>query len=200
MTSTGRSRASELFFEGEPRDIESEHSALASFQWALLGSAAGRPAGYIPARSIEWMRHAVRLRGDDYWYQFFLANVLDGAGIYDEALVHYSIAAALRPDSPWVRYSRARLCRSKGKWRDALDDFDVALRELSDRPEARMIDLERGYLYQAMGHFAEARRAYDRVIEADAADDFGLAARLNRANLDADSGQLERRWPRMTRS
>ena len=64
----------EVFFEGEPRDIESEHSALASFQSALLGSAAGRPAGYIPARSIEWMRHAVRLRGDDYWYQFFLAN------------------------------------------------------------------------------------------------------------------------------
>ncbi len=30
------------------------------------------------------------------------------------------------------------------------------------------------------------------MIEADAADDFGLAARLNRANLDADSGDFER--------
>ena len=89
----------EVCFEGEPRNIESEPSARASFQWALLGSAVGRPAGMIPTRSIDWMRHAVRLRGEDYWYQFFLANVLDGAGIYDErgALQHRGGSPARQP-------------------------------------------------------------------------------------------------------
>ena len=65
-------------------------------------------------------------------------------------------------------------------------------RELADRPEARMIRLERGYLYQVKGEFGLARREYDLVAAMDAKDALGRAARLNRANLDADSGQIER--------
>ena len=87
-------KAARSVFRGEPRDIESEASALAAFQWGLLNFWAERRA-----RSIDWMRHTVRLRGDDYWYQFFLAFVEDQSERPDEALEHYSIAAALRPDA-----------------------------------------------------------------------------------------------------
>ncbi len=59
-------------------------------------------------------------------------------------------------------------------------------------PKRRMIRLERGYLYQVKGMFGLARDEYDRVASVDAKDDLGRAARLNRANLDADSGESER--------
>ena len=36
-------------FEGEPRDVAGERSALACFQWGLLGFRAGRMA-----RAIDW--------------------------------------------------------------------------------------------------------------------------------------------------
>lgn len=170
--------------EGEPRDVHREESSLAAFQWGLLQYWEGHKA-----RSIAWMRHAVTRRGDDYWYHYFLAFILDDAGLTDEALQHYNTAEALDPHSPYVRFSRGRLYRKKGKWREALDDFGVALNALRDRPQERDIRLERGLLWQMLGRFAEARAEYDRVIEADPTDDLGRAARLNRGNIDADSGR-----------
>jgi serine/threonine protein kinase/predicted Zn-dependent protease len=181
----GTTGAAGLFI-GEPRGVEAEPSALESFQWGLLDLWAGRME-----RAVEWMRHAVRSRGDNYWYQFFLAYVEDQAGHADEALEHYGAAAALRPSSPWIRFSRAKFYRSRGRWAYALEDLDLALRELKVHPEARRILLDRGYLYQMMGDFARAREDYDFVAGADAADDLGRAARLNRANLDTDSGDYE---------
>jgi tetratricopeptide (TPR) repeat protein len=171
----------------EPRDVESVDSALASFEWAQLNFPDGQKE-----RASAWMRHAVRLRGDDYWYQYFLGYLEDLAGHPDEALEHYSIAAALRAESPFVRYSRARLYRSKGRWGNAFDDFDVALKGLDGRPEAPMIRLERGVLYQMMGDFARARDDFARVIEREATDDYGRAARVNRADIDAESGEYPR--------
>ncbi len=46
----------EPYFEGEPRQIRDERSALASFQWALLSIRANRTP-----RAIQWMKQAVRL-------------------------------------------------------------------------------------------------------------------------------------------
>ncbi len=173
--------------DGEPRDIHGEESPLAAFQWGLLEYWAGHKP-----RSIDWMRRAVALRGDDYWYHYFLAFILDDAGLTDEALQHYDTAEALAPRSPYVRYSRARLYRKKGKWREAEKDLAFALDAFFDRPEARQIHLERGYLWQTLGRFSEARGEYDRVIRADSRDELGRAARLNRGNLDADSGRSAR--------
>jgi tetratricopeptide (TPR) repeat protein len=42
------------------------------------------------------------------------------------------------------------------------------------------------------GDFTKARAEYDRLTAQDATDEFGRAARLNRANLDADSGEFDR--------
>ena len=173
--------------ESEPGDVGSERSALAAFEWARLHF----PDGQM-GRSLAWMRHAVRLKGDDYWYQYSLGYLEDLAGHPDEALEHYSIAAALQKESPFVRFSRARIYRSKGKWAEAFDDFDVALRGLRDHPAIRMVHLERGLLYMTMGDFVSAGKDYDFVIRRDATDDYGRAARLNRANILADSGQFRR--------
>src|SRR5262249_41148643 len=72
----------------------------------------------------------------------------------------------------------------------ALDDLAVARRGLLDRPEERMVLIEQGVLYQTMGDFDGARKDYDDIIRKDPKDEYGRAARLNRANLAADSGDL----------
>jgi eukaryotic-like serine/threonine-protein kinase len=181
-----RSSGGEPFFDGEPRHIREERSALASFQWALLCLRADRTP-----RAIQWMKHAVRLEEDNYWYYYFLAFHEDEAGSMDDALIHYGNAVVLKPKSPWVRFSRARLYRSKGDWSNAIEDMNTALDELQDRPEARQVHLELGYVYQELGDFARARAEYDEVTESDDSDDFARAARLNRANIDAESGAVE---------
>ena len=119
-----------------PGTIREERSALAAFQWALLWLRNDQTS-----RAIQWMRHAVRIEQDNYWYQYFLAYIEDQDELKDEALEHYSVAVALKPKSPWVRFSRARLYRSKGLWSSAIEDMNTALDELKDRPEARQVRL-----------------------------------------------------------
>ena len=92
----------------EPRRVNDEKSALACFQWGLLCYRHGRLAS-----AIDWLERAVHLEEKNYWYQFLLAFLEDEAGHLDEALNHYSIAAALEPESPGVRFSRARLYRAR---------------------------------------------------------------------------------------
>ncbi|MGP0066504.1 MAG: protein kinase domain-containing protein [Isosphaeraceae bacterium] len=174
-------------FDGEPEHMREERSALASFQWALLCLRADRKT-----RAIQWMRHAVRIEQDNYWYQYFLAYIEDQADLIDDALNHYSVAVALKPKSPWVRFSRARLYRSKGLWSQAIEDMNTAVDELRDRPEGRQVHLELGYVHQELGDFARARAEYEEVIRSNDADSYARAARLNRANLDAESGHVDR--------
>ena len=140
---------------------------------------------------MEWLRRAAQLQSNNYWYQYFLAYLEDKAGSVDLALRDYSIAITHRPDSHWVRFSRARLYRSKGRWETALEDMQSALKTQIGRPEAAKIELELGYLYYALGDFASARSDYDHVIELDNTGLYGPAARLNRANIDAELGSVE---------
>ena len=177
------SRRDEPLFQGETDSVTEERSALASFQWALLFLRANRTP-----RAIQWMKHAVRLEQDNYWYHYFLAFHLDASGSIEEALNHYSIAVALKPRSPWVRFSRSRLYRSKGAWSSAIEDLKTALEELENRSEARQVHLELGYVYQELGDFAQAHAQYEIVIGPDDQDDYARAARLNRANIDAEIG------------
>ncbi|HZW30453.1 MAG TPA: protein kinase [Isosphaeraceae bacterium] len=174
-------------FEGEPHQVATESSAYACFQWALLCLRSRRTT-----RAIEWMRRAVRLELDNYWYQYVLAYIEDQAGFDEDALNDYSVAAALKPNSPWVRHSRAKLYRARGKWSWAIDDMNSALEDLRGQPEARPVHLDLGYVYQELGDFPRARAEYDRVTATNARDRVARAARLNRANLDAESGSVDR--------
>ena len=167
-------------------DVAAEPSALAAFQWGAICLREERLD-----RAMEWLRRAAQLQSNNYWYQYFLAYLEDKAGSVDLALRDYSIAITHRPDSHWVRFSRARLYRSKGRWETALDDMLSALKTQRGRPEAAKIELELGYLYYALGDFASARGAYDHVIELDNTGLYGPAARLNRANIDAELGSVE---------
>ncbi len=176
------------------RDVAKETSALACFQWGLLCYRDRRPG-----RAIAWLERAVWLKWENYWHQYFLAFLEDGAHLTDDALVHYNVAVALKPSSPWVRFSRARLNRSKGRWEWATDDLKLALEAFRDRPEAAQVHLELGYLYQELGDFTMARREYDRILDSGAKPDFIGAALLNLAYLDAESGDVSAAFKRYDR-
>ena len=171
----------------EPADVASVSSSLACFEWGLLSSREDRKA-----RAIDWVKRAVRIQLDDYWYEFFLGYLEDKAGRLDDALGHYSVAVGLKPTSPNVRFNRARLYRAKGQWEAAVDDMEAALERFGDRPEADLVRLELGYLHQEQGDFQAAREHYAPLKKLDPGSELARAARLNEANMDAETGRLER--------
>src|SRR5271157_517558 len=171
---------------GEPVHVGNEKSALACFQWGLLCSTQGRPK-----RAIEWMQQAVWLDWCNYWYQFYLAYLLDQEGLADDALDHYSAAVACQPDSPWVRFNRARIYRANGRWSWALDDLLMARKLMGNRPESLQVALEIGVLHWSLGNFAQAANEYRGIIAAAPESAYACAARLNLANIDAESGREE---------
>ena len=173
----------------EPRRVIDEKSALASFQWGLLCYRQGRRAG-----AIDWLEHAVRLKEKNYWYQFLLAFLKDEAGYLDEALNHYSIAAALEPESPYVRFSRARLYRGQRSVGPAQATTSrPRLAKLSGQPGSGFrVQLELGYLDQELGDFKRASDSYREVTKSDDSGIYARAARLNQANIAAESGAVDR--------
>ena len=100
-------------------------------------------------------------------------------------------AAACQSNSPWVRFNRARIYRAKGRWSWALDDLLKARRLMGSRPESLRVALEIGVLHWSLGHFAEAAREYRGIIAANPECVYACAARLNLANIDAESGREE---------
>ncbi len=168
-------------------NVADESSALACFQWGLLNSSHNNRG-----RAILWLQRAVRIDWSNYWYQFYLGFLEDQAGLRDEALDQYSVAAALKPESPWVLFSRARLYRMKGRWSWAIEDLKKTLSLMGDRPESLQVRLELGYVYQALGDFSRAREQYAATLKIDPKGDLGRAARLNIANIDAESGFIDR--------
>ncbi len=177
----------QAILEGEPRHVGGVKSAPACFEWGLLCSSQGQTK-----RAIEWMQGAVWLKWENYWYQFYLAYLLDREGLADDALDHYSAAVACQPESPWVRFNRARLYRAKGRWSWALDDLMKARALMGKRPESLQVGLEIGYLHWSLGNFTQAANEYRAIIDADPNCDFARAARLNLANIDAESGREQR--------
>jgi serine/threonine protein kinase/Flp pilus assembly protein TadD len=172
----------------EPREVNEVDSPLDCFQWGVLAYRAGRLS-----RAIEWLERASRLeRGKNYWHQFLLGYLEDKAGQADDAFRNYSIACSLRSESPWVLFSRARIYRVLGKWDWAREDIGSALEKLKGKPEATQVRLALAYLYQQVGDFTRARTECDLVIAADGSGIFGRAARLNRANMDGESGAIEK--------
>jgi len=170
----------------EPTAVD-ERSPLACFQWGLLNSSRGDRE-----RARQWLHRAARLEASNYWYQFYLGYLEDQAGLRDAAVDQYTIAAALKPESPWVLYSRARLYRMKGLWSWAIDDLQRTLVLMGDRPEVVKVQLELGFAHQTLGDFARARAQYAAALRIDPESPLGRAARLNLANIDAESGLVDR--------
>jgi tetratricopeptide (TPR) repeat protein len=173
-----------------------EPTPLGEFEWGVLLLQEGRFG-----EAVAQLRSAARGDEGNYWYQYYLAFAHDEKGRGDadrnEALRHYEVALALKPQSPWVRFSLARLYRQRGVWAQARAGLLQAIEDDEALPAADRdpvlvgkARLELGLVLQAVGDLGGARDEYDRVISADPSGDLARAARLNRAKLDADSGDF----------
>ena len=70
---------------------------------------------------------------------------------------------------------------------------NAALGELKDKPEATRVRLELAYLFQQVGDFKQARITLCSSSSGDdGSGEYARAARLNTANIDAESGAVER--------
>jgi serine/threonine protein kinase/Tfp pilus assembly protein PilF len=163
-------------------------TGLACFQWGLLRHLEGRPDA-----AISCLEHAVQLRPDAYWFQFYLGYRHERAGRIQKAIEHDNVAIALRPGVPWALYNRAQLRRQQGEWGQALADIERALVAAQSAGfefiEAR---LESGIVREFLGDIAGARAEYERVIAAGAGRAYASAARLNLAKLDLNAGAADR--------
>ena len=168
---------------------ESAGSARGCFQWGLLCDLEGRGEA-----TIAWLERATERAPNDYWSQFYLGFYDERAGHRQRALEHYQAAVALGKDSPWAWYNRALLVHARGDLDQALADLNRALvlaaRQGFDFLEAR---LNLGLVRARLGDAAEARAAYESVIAAAAGEPYlARIARLNRAQLDVESGAVDR--------
>jgi serine/threonine protein kinase/predicted Zn-dependent protease len=174
----------ETLLPDEPAPGTLQRSPTACFQWGLLCSSHGQRA-----RAIRWLQQAVQLEWSNYWYQFYLGYLQDQAGMADDALAHYSAAAVALPNSPWVLFSRARLYRTKGMWSWTLGDLEKARGLMNGAKESWQVGLEIGLLHQALGNFPNAQAEYREIITKAPNSEYAHAARLNLANIDAESGR-----------
>ena len=128
----------------------------------------------------------------NYWYYYFLAFVEDQSGSIDEALKNYSIAMALNRGA----HGSASVGRGSTVQRALVAGHhryeERPARSSPASPRPGRCTLSCGYLHHELGDFERARREYDRVTESDDQDSIARAARLNRANIDAESGEVER--------
>ena len=169
-----------------PGTVASEQSPLACFQWGVLSLREQRLD-----RAVEWLRRAAQLQSNNHWYQYFLADLEDKAGSVDEALKDYSIALAHRPGltvgtvqpRPALPVQRPVGDRSR---RHEKRSPDAQGPTRSGQGSARV-----GLSLLRARRLYRARREYDSVIALGSSGAYGPAARLNRANIDAESGHVD---------
>lgn len=149
------------------------------------------------ANAIAWLDRATRAKPEHFWSQYLLSQqyqtrVAENPEAMERALAHISMAIALRPRDPRTRFERAALHRDRGAWARSAEDLRVAL-EHDRGTDTLRIRLNLGLAYQALGRDAEAIAEFDRVIaEGDQGDPLRRAARVNRAQLLADAGDMAR--------
>ena len=102
------------------------------------------------------------------------------------------MAWALRPDLPQVQFSRARLYRSKGRWDLAIEDLKGALNKLRASPRPARFNWSSGMStmsWEISPRLATITKQSLRTIHVS---NVARAARLNQANIDAESGLNDR--------
>jgi serine/threonine protein kinase/Tfp pilus assembly protein PilF len=147
--------------------------------------------------AIAWLDRAARAKPQDFWAQYLLAQqyglrARESPEAVEPALAHMSMAIALRPEEPRTRFERAAIHRDRGAWARSAEDLRVAL-DGATGTDALRVRVNLGLAYQALGRDAEAGEQYDRVIaEGPPGDPLIRAARVNRARLLADAGDVAR--------
>src|SRR5262249_23329978 len=116
-----------------PREVASEATARACFQWGLLARL-WRDRRLM----LAWLERAQFLQPDNYWHEYALAFHLEESGEIEGCLPYYQAAIALRPGAPWARFNRAHMFAfRRGAWELALRDLDLAVAAAGDLPADR---------------------------------------------------------------
>ena len=171
--------------EAEARRTKKDQEwALACFMWGYLKQYERRSD-----QALYWFRRSVLVEPHDYWHQFYLGYAAHTAQLHDEARTHYEAAVALDNPSPWIHFNLGLLHRDQRNWTSAIAELDIAIKGFKGKPEERRAKFARGFVRQFMGNYQGAREDYNEVIADSSSPDASLA-RLNLAQIDADSGQI----------
>lgn len=168
-----------------PTDPRAEESSRACFQWGLLAPLAGQRM-----LSPSWLERACKLEPGEFWFQFTAGNSFASLGSAEGALRYYNAAIAIRPHSAWALFNRAQVYWSRlGAWERARHDLAQA-EKYAEGFDLAFLRAERGRMAQRLGDFPAALAAYSAVIESDPSSALARNARLNRAQIEAEQGDL----------
>jgi tetratricopeptide (TPR) repeat protein/tRNA A-37 threonylcarbamoyl transferase component Bud32 len=102
-----------------------------------------------------------RLRPDDFWSNFPLANALLGAGKPEEAVGYYRAALAVRPETATAHLGLGLCLRKKGQLDESLAEFRLAVER---GPKDAMAHFSLGAALVEKGQVEEARAALRHAL------------------------------------
>lgn len=133
--------------------------------------------------SINALREALKVSPDNAPLRAHLADLLSGAGHYEEAEKEYSAALTLSPGNTGIKASLAHVFYQQGKYTQALVVVEDLLKQSA--PPARAYIIHARLLLND-GQLEKARNQYLYAIEADPAmKDESLAERLQIDRINA---------------
>ncbi|MBV9527619.1 tetratricopeptide repeat-containing sulfotransferase family protein [Sphingomonas sp.] len=134
----------------------------AAIRNALAAATTGRIA---EARQIG--ESALSKGGDPTALNAMLGTFCIGVRDFEGAVRHLRVAYAQRRDDPLIAANLATALVEQGAYAEALD---VARPDLSHSDPALRLERIRGYAVHALGDFASAGRAYERIVAANPDD------------------------------
>jgi tetratricopeptide (TPR) repeat protein len=123
--------------------------------------------------AIQYYDRALRF-GDYWFYRYRRGLNFYNLKRYDEALVDFDRALALRPQLTGVLDARARTYRRQGRYDNAFADWDLALKLDPRDPDYLR---NRAFALRKQNRFAEARSDLDAALAFGAYEDTVRAAR-----------------------
>lgn len=91
-----------------------------------------------------------------------LANRLESAGRYDDALSYFAQALAIRPNDFWCRHARTALWMKLDRWDDALADANTSV---AYHPRHASGFTQRAKIWRHLKQFANAAADYEYAIQ-----------------------------------
>lgn len=169
----------------------------------------------------KWGDDALMLIGKSYYYQrkfvgaqekfrevirlsnrladearFWLARTLIDAASYDEAYAHLTETLA-REDlsrrwAPELHLLLGELHVKRKQWEEAADQIEKGLDGAHDATTAARAQYLLGQVYEQLGKYPEALKAYERVRRYNPDYELGYAAQMNAIRVDGFHGDLDR--------
>ncbi len=158
-------------------------SVAGLFNLALSQSLAGNDAA-----AIDGFRKVLALQPGLFEAQVNLGQALVQAGRFEEAKEPLQTAAEAKPDEPRVVYLQARALLGLKQWREGAA---LLARVVELEPANQDRRLELAETYERAGMRAEARGAWEKVVEVPAARERLALLLMDAGELEAAIGHLE---------